>query len=348
MNKVKQAHERNKDRLMRYPNVVAVYMGKKCIGGTDTHIDCVKVGVKEKIPRDQLRDSDVIPKAVRAKWYSMDTVMTDVQQLGEIVALQDRASRIRPVPGGVSVGHRDITAGTLGCWIVHEGRALMLSNNHVLANTNRGSTGDPIVQPGPADGGRLGEDAIGLLFDFVPIAFDGFPIPDECRTAQALAKFLNWCCRVIQSKTVFQAVDRTEPNYVDVALGMPSSDQIVMPVILGSKEKPPIKISGLSTLVLGDRVAKSGRTTGWTTGTVTGIHATIQVSYGVGQVATFEDQLLIDPAGFSAGGDSGSAILKDGSFGLYGLGGLLFAGSEEVTIANPIQRVSEKFPLSVA
>ena len=173
---------------------------------------------------------------------------------------------------------------------------------------------------------------------------------DDCPFAQKLVKFLNWSCRLIQSRTVYQAIDRAEPNYVDAALAVPSNTQDVEVSVLGDVGKPPVKIAGpgLATLVLGDSVVKSGRTTGWTTGRVTGVQATTQVSYGLGKTARFEDQILIGPGGFSAGGDSGSAIMKDNGLGSFGLGGLLFAGSEEVTIANPIQRVSDRFPLAVA
>ena len=49
------------------------------------------------------------------------------------------------------------------------GEALLLSNNHVLANSNNAKTGDPIVQPGPTDGGRDPYDTVGTLRRFVPI-----------------------------------------------------------------------------------------------------------------------------------------------------------------------------------
>ena len=80
--KILQAHKRNCERLFRYPNVVAVYIGKKRIHGNDTTFDCIKVGVKEKIPRDQMWEGDVIPRSVYPTWYSMDIVMTDVEQVG--------------------------------------------------------------------------------------------------------------------------------------------------------------------------------------------------------------------------------------------------------------------------
>src|SRR3989449_7150169 len=83
---------------------------------------------------------------------------------------RSRTRRIRPAPGGVSIGHIQITAGTLGILARRNGRPVILSNNHVLANQNAGRVGDPILQPGPADGGRL-QDTIARLVDFVPIQF---------------------------------------------------------------------------------------------------------------------------------------------------------------------------------
>jgi len=51
---------------------------------------------------------------------------------------------------GASAGHFDTIGGTLGCFVTmmndgdHSPR--ILSNNHVLANENRGKSGDDIVQ----------------------------------------------------------------------------------------------------------------------------------------------------------------------------------------------------------
>ena len=46
----------------------------------------------------------------------------------------------RPVPIGVSTGHTDITAGTIGCRVRDaDGNVYALSNNHVYANEDRAS-----------------------------------------------------------------------------------------------------------------------------------------------------------------------------------------------------------------
>ncbi len=87
-------------------------------------------------------------------------------------------------------------------------------------------------------------------------------------------------------------------------------------------------------------VRKSGRTTGFTQGTIQTINVTGNVSYGACGTAKFVGQIAIVPGSFSAPGDSGSPILG----GMDSLGrrrpvGLLFAGSQTVTFANRISDV---------
>ena len=60
----------------------------------------------------------------------------------------------RPLLMGASVGHVDVTAGTLGAFVSRSGAICILSNNHVLANEDAGSTGDMILQRAKFDGGR--------------------------------------------------------------------------------------------------------------------------------------------------------------------------------------------------
>jgi hypothetical protein len=94
---------------------------------------------------------------------------------------------------------------------------------------------------------------------------------------------------------------------------------------------------------VGMSVAKSGRTTGFTTGTISSINTTVSVQYqancGSGKkfTVTFTNQVVIGPGNFSAGGDSGSLIVTNNSS--HNPVGLLFAGSSTTTIANPIGQV---------
>jgi hypothetical protein len=78
--------------------------------------------------------------------------------------------RVRPLRPGVSVAHQAVSAGTLGGFVTVEGArgTHVLSNHHVLVGPT-GRVSDPVLQPGPADGG-VAEDRIGTLASFVPLA----------------------------------------------------------------------------------------------------------------------------------------------------------------------------------
>lgn len=96
-----------------------------------------------------------------------------VEEVGLIAPQVYNQRYPRPVLCGVSIGHPRVTAGTLGCLVVMKNDHLcLLSNNHVIADSNGAHIGDPILQPGPADGGVLA-DQIGTLEAFVPINFPG-------------------------------------------------------------------------------------------------------------------------------------------------------------------------------
>jgi hypothetical protein len=83
-----------------------------------------------------------------------------------------------------------------------------------------------------------------------------------------------------------------------------------------------------------------GRTTCLTSGTVSAINVTVSVRYpnqcnaASSGTATFVNQIAIGSPTFSAGGDSGSLVVTTGSCPLAV--GLLFAGSNTMTLANPI------------
>jgi hypothetical protein len=88
--------------------------------------------------------------------------------------------RHRPLLIGCSIGHFRITAGTLGCFVKSRdgGNLCVLSNNHVLANENRGKKGDAIVQQGTYDGGRVPDDVVAKLQDFVRLKRQGSNLVD--------------------------------------------------------------------------------------------------------------------------------------------------------------------------
>ena len=88
-------------------------------------------------------------------------------------------SRIRPAFPGVSIGHYNVTAGTLGCYVTDKkGIVYILSNNHVLADSNKGRWKDMVLQPGPEDGGSVNTDSIAKLSYVVPLNRKSFNTMD--------------------------------------------------------------------------------------------------------------------------------------------------------------------------
>lgn len=93
-------------------------------------------------------------------------------------------------------------------------------------------------------------------------------------------------------------------------------------------------------------VAKSGRTTGFTTGTVSSVNTSVSVQYQAGCnsgkkfTVSYTNQVVINSSTFSAGGDSGSLIVTNNAS--HNPVALLFAGSSTTTIGNPINEVLSK------
>lgn len=90
----------------------------------------------------------------------------EVREVGRIVPVNGSdklRQRRRPLVPGCSIAHPDVTAGTLGGFVTVQDAPHVLSNNHVLANSDRGAVGDAALQPGPADEGRNPQDRIGAL-----------------------------------------------------------------------------------------------------------------------------------------------------------------------------------------
>jgi len=200
--------------------------------------------------------------------------------------------RTRPLLIGASIGHHRVTAGTLGGFVVLRkgGEVRALSNNHVLADEDRGKKGDAILQPGAYDGGRAARDRVGSLDRAVKLKPRG-------------------------------------TNRVDAALGAMDSGIGYDPRTLrgvgtlGGVSAAPIEEAGL--------VEKLGRTTGHTRGRVTAFELdNVVVAYDTGNLR-FDDQIEVegaDDGSFSQGGDSGSLVLASEDHGALGL---LFAGSDQ-------------------
>lgn len=314
--------------LLNRTNVVATGVGYKVTGNQRTDTASIICSVEKKLKTSELSSKDIIPAEI-------EHIPTDVIETGKIHALQAPTERFRPAPGGISIGHIDITAGTLGCWVRRNDQWMILSNNHVLANSNQAKFGDAILQPGPYDGGRNPEDQIAVLEDFIPINIIG--VPSECNIAGTVANYLNGLAGLIGSKTRLQAISiQAEDNLVDAAIARPLNSEDVKADILNIGP-----IQGQASAQLGTNIKKMGRTTGFTEGEILQVDVTVNVQYGAGQIAQFKDQLMA--GAMSAGGDSGSAVLDNNN----NIVGLLFAGSEQSTIINRIEHVFSALNLTL-
>jgi hypothetical protein len=355
---VKQAKTFHREALLGKPNVIGVGVGYRVDRGRTTDELSVVVMVRQKLPPAALDERSMVPQEVAG-------VRTDVVQVGDVRALDflsrslyargvhanglranslsvsgAHTERSRPAPGGISLGHYKITAGTLG-GVVYDrktGDRLILSNNHVLANCNNAYPGDPILQPGPADGGDLEDDLIARLERFHPIRYTSEPA--TCDLAQAYASLGNRLAALLGSSHHLQVVRRltNAANLVDAAVARPLDDSLI------TDESLEIgKVNGALPAALGVEVCKSGRTTALTTGVISVLDATITIGYGADRAATFEDQIVTTP--MSQGGDSGSFLVTQDAHQAVGL---LFAGSSQATIHNPIQTVCEYLDIDIA
>ena len=256
---------------------------------------------------------------------SLEGVPVRIEVTGEIFAqpktlkTEDPTSILRlPVPIGVSTGNiGECSAGTIGARLKGTARNVYaLSNNHVYALENSAPKGSIILQPGLYDTRCVSgqSNVIGTLSAFVPINFTG------------------------------------GNNTVDAAIAGSSTDQLKNSTPSDGYGTPNsltyFQATGKNPYI-GQRVKKYGRTTRLTTGTITGLNATIKVCYdsSCSLIATFVNQIVIGRGGFSGAGDSGSLIVTNDS-NAYPVG-LLFAGGNGVTIANPIDAVLNSFNVSI-
>lgn len=188
-----KAHNACVEEFLQKPmaNVVGLAEGIKWKNGKPTGEPALLVLVTHKLEKGQVSSKDLVPA-------KLGDMQTDVLAVGYPFAgseaepsgagIQTLGKRVRPAQGGYSVGHKDITAGTIATCVydilpggsvsppVHgvgiPSKYYILSNNHVLANSNAASPGDAVLQPGPFDGGTDPADRIATVTRFIPITFN--------------------------------------------------------------------------------------------------------------------------------------------------------------------------------
>ena len=320
------------DFLLALPNVVGVGIGHKKTGGNKLETLGLVTLVRAKMPVDSLPKGAAIPS-------ELDGFQTDVVEVGHLRVMTSRLDRWRPAVGGISTGHFQVTAGTLGCLVydLASGEPLILSNNHVLANSNACSIHDPILQQGRIDGGIVGEDTLATLARFIPIRFQAEA--GSIKLPEFLIRLGLLIAGWFKNEKLKQFFENLLPriNHMDAAVAKPLDPQMVVPEVLG------IGIpSGTADAILDMQVRKSGRTTGVTEGTIEVLNATVNISYGDNQSARFEDQIITST--MCMGGDSGSVLFSAGTSQVIGL---LFGGSSLVTIYSPIEPILSALKVSL-
>jgi hypothetical protein len=225
-------------------------------------------------------------------------------------------ARVRPVRPGCSIGHYQVTAGTVGAIVADgSGARFVLSNNHVLADENRAAIGDPILQPGALDRGEAPPERVASLTRAIPLDTDTVNVVDA-----AIARIDS----DVDHDGTLEGIGAIQHVYGDVPTpGMP--------------------------------VRKLGRTTGHTTGRITAFELdNVVVSYELGHMR-FDGVIEIDGdrnLPFSDAGDSGSVIVTTAS--VAGVG-LVFAGTDQggrngrgLTFANSLSLVLDRMGVVLA
>lgn len=300
-----RAQERHTATLMARGDVVGTAVGLDAAGGPALYVYLLR-GEGRGLPAE-LEGFRVIPQ-VTGPIVALNRVPQGAQARGRSPSVDRTARFPRPVPIGVSTGHPNITAGTIGARVKAGSGVFALSNNHVYADENRAALGDGVLQPGAYDGGRAPEDVIGTLAAYEPIVFS-----------------------------------TSASNVIDAAIAATTTDMLGKATPADGYGVPGTLVLNAYP---GLRVMKYGRTTGLTKARVQAINGIVNVQYDRG-VARFVNQVIIQGGGFSAGGDSGSLIVGQSGAEARRPVALLFAGGNGITVGNPISAVLSAFGVSI-
>ncbi|MET7718412.1 DNA/RNA non-specific endonuclease [Streptomyces sp. NPDC005407] len=248
--------------------------------------------------------TDVIQRSYKPQFHTVDEPETPT-----------RKQRLDPILPGASVGHIDVSAGTIGCIVFdkNDGAPYVLSNWHVLHGSD-GELGEEVVQPGRHDDNRIAQNRLGTL------KRSHLGMAGDCAVATIEDRRFN--------REIFE---------LDI-----------VPEELGEPE-------------LGDKVIKSGRTTGVTHGVVRRIETLARIDYGgnVGLQTIGCFEIGLDPDNppdngeISQGGDSGAAwMFKKNGRPSKVLAGLHFGGEsghnpDEHALACLPRSVFEKLEISL-
>jgi hypothetical protein len=313
-----EVQERHTTNLMEIPDVIGTAVGLTADG-----LPCILVLTKTDIKANSLAKG--IANPIPAK---LDNTPVEILVTGEIKAFKGggvshTAKQTAPIQLGTSGGWSlDLAngyccGGTLGSLIKkNDGSLHILSNYHVLEAD--------IVSGGNGTTAQSGQYVIqpGLI-----------DINCNAATGQNVAKLSG--IKSLPSSNVDAAIAQIIP-------GMVRTDGSILEI--GTISNQTLNAS------LSLAVKKSGRTTGLTRSTISGLNATVNITYenecagGTAFTKRFTGQIIINnkASRFLAGGDSGSLLVQDVTTNPKAVG-LLFAGSSVTAVANPIQEVLNFF-----
>ncbi len=182
------------DELLSIPGVHGVGIGYKRKGNRRTKEIALVVHVQRKRPLDAIDVAQRVPRAFT--FHSRGAAghrgpdrrpggRAPAEEVRCATCDTDFGDRVRPIPGGFSVGLSSQPGGTLGGWVwdsVND-QTVLISNHHVLG----GSAGSTVIQPSIGDGGSAPADTIGAVvragtFDAsIARVFDGRDVRSEIR-----------------------------------------------------------------------------------------------------------------------------------------------------------------------
>jgi hypothetical protein len=255
------------------PNIIGAGVAEKITDKGPTGTLALCFYVRKKLPKERVKAANMLPPVMATP--DGKAVFTDVIEIGKVVPqLTTPLVRRKPIQSGYSVGHFNITAGTLGAIVTRNKKKYLLSNSHVLADSGQGKRGDAIYYPGPADNGKPADTVAKLAF---------------------FRKFV---------------VDNQFSNEIDAALAQVLADDLTLVNYKIHGAKTPIKTADPQRDM---KIVVMGRTSGVKKSVVRDVDFRIQADYPLGTVG-FTGQVRCDTysAGGDSGSiivDAGSGAI---------------------------------------
>jgi hypothetical protein len=260
------------------------------------------------------RDAEKADEVIRNLPRQFRGVGVQVHLMEQVHAMGNTAAQTPPISLGTSGGwrydlaNRFCCGGTLGALVWIGGTQYILSAGHVLE-------GD-IVRGGNNRIARTGD----------PIIQPGL-VDVSCQTSLG---------QIVGTLVKRRSLSRSNVDcgIAQVVPGMVGTDGAILGIGTISSE--------IVSAALNQPVKKSGRTTGLTTSSISGLNATVKIKFtnechGVTYYRTFYGQIVVNnpSSSFLRSGDSGSLLVEDEPTNPRAIG-LLIAGNKSAAFANPI------------